>query len=934
MRARNRHDAATTLAPGVPGSGPQGLRERMKPYRNRIAIAFIIIGGIAFAAGWNPPTNTVHSFSEASDYNARRESGCTNSGDGCHGFDEKRRDFNDYHPETACRTCHEYTGVGCIPCHGPSQRECTGCHDGTMPGASDCVRLSDPYPSGHYRESLHTAMGTDMGQIMRAIDGGDAQATCGDCHSRDLKTAHTGVRRGATTEHEASVGCAECHNDIQSGALEQVKTDWPLHRCDDCHGEKVRAPMHATDFAPSSVEGSGTAGCGDIGIGCHSGNKLHALHPNAPKTCSGAAADGEPGCHDLGTQAPRPTEAACGGEGTCHPTYVNTEYSHKSDADAHSAAEGRQGAATLIDRRSGVTVTCAVCHSMDIGMEHTRPNAVLAGDACLGCHNASEQTAAVVKASWPERESTDACAACHGDDIHGGMDGAHVAAQLDRETGKPVEGSCVRAGCHATADVRALHAAKGCTLTGCHSRTGRISGSAPMSCGGPEGTEGACHVGADKHRNFYASHTGVELDRETGEPSPGSCARDGCHGSVSVYELHHDVGCEIEGCHVAGGPSGIVSCGGPEGTEGACHVGADKHRNFYAKHLMTELDDLGYAEPGACSATGCHGTSSAYELHHDVGCEIEGCHVAGGLQITSCGGTPETEGACHRAGTRHDTFGTDHDGIPVNNNTGVPQQTACVRDGCHATVVLYVLHERKGCTIAGCHEVTGERPAMKTCGGPNGSGNCHERSTQHIYSTQMHAAVELNASGVVQPGACYCHFREGVDAVDVRRVRRATPPDTPTATAAHGCYSTAGCHVAGGPFSATCGGNNATLSCHTAGGTGRVPSSFCVIPAAGTTVWLPAHAPSTSTPGVSGEPTATSPAKRPEEPTATATPHPADEPSAAPAAVSKDDDVLAQHPEQTDATPVCLSCHELSEEPAAPETSAPTKETTETQGGE
>ena len=573
MRANRQQRAPGAFsAPNAAGK-PEGPLERLKARRGRIAVAAIVIGGLAFAAGWNPPTNTVHSFSEASDYNARRESGCTNSGDGCHGFDERRRDFNTYHPETACKTCHEYTGVGCIPCHGPSQRECTGCHDGTMPGASDCVRLSDPYPTGHYRESLHTAMGTDMRQVMRTVDGGEAQATCRDCHSRDLKTAHTGVPEVEGSDYGTDIGCAECHNDVQSGALEQVKTDWPLHRCEDCHGEKVRAPMHAADFAPSSVEGSGTAGCGDTGIGCHSGNQLHALHPNAPKTCSGSAEDAEPGCHDLTVQAPKPTQTACGGgDGTCHPAYLNTEYSHKNDAEVHTAAAGRQGAATFTDRTSGVTVTCAVCHSMDIGVEHTRPTSALAGDACLGCHNADETTAAVVKASWAERETAKACTACHGDGIHGGIDSAHTATQLDRLSGEPIDGSCVRAGCHATADVRALHASRGCTLSGCHSKSGRISGSAPMSCGGPEGTEGACHVGADKHRTFYAKHTGVELDRITGEPVPGSCVRAGCHPNTSVYELHHDVGCAIAGCHVEGGPSGIVSCGGPEGTEGACHA--------------------------------------------------------------------------------------------------------------------------------------------------------------------------------------------------------------------------------------------------------------------------------------------------------------------------------------------------------------------------
>ena len=808
MRGGYSHDAATTRAAGPARGGAVSALQRLKVHRSRIALAFIIVAGVAFAAGWNPPTTKVHSFTEASDYNAHRESGCTNSGDGCHGSDEHRRDFNAYHPETACKTCHEYTGVGCIPCHGPSQRECTGCHDGTMEGVSDCVRLSDPYPQGHYRESLHTAMGTDMTAIMRTAEGGEAKATCGDCHSRDLKAAHTGVPEVDGSDYGTDVGCAECHNDVQSGALEQVKTDWESHRCEDCHGEDVRAPMHAADFAPASVEGSGTAGCGDTGIGCHAGNKLHALHPNAPATCSGSAEEGEPGCHDLTVQAPRPTQNACGtGENTCHPAYLNTEYSHEKDGEVHSAANGRQGASTLTDPASGVTLTCAVCHSMDIGDEHTRPGSALGADSCLGCHNANENTAAVVKASWTERESAGACEACHGDERHGAMDSVHMAAELDRLTGEPVEGSCVTAGCHDTADVRGVHSSKGCMLAGCHSRTGSISGTGPMSCGGPAGTPGACHVGADKHRDFYAKHTGVELDRLTGEPKPGSCVTPGCHPTVSVYELHHDVGCAITGCHVAGGPSGIVSCGGPAGTPGACHVGADKHRNFYAKHTGIELDWItGEAIEGSCVTPGCHPTVSVYELHHDVGCAIAGCHVAGGPSgIVSCGGPGGATGACHTAAEAHLDLSARHTGVELEWLSGQPVPGSCVIAGCHPSVALDGLHADVGCTIDGCHDGVGPS-GIVSCGGPDGpAGACHTTIDTHAGFATAHAGIELDRlSGEPLAGACAragCHPTASVDEVHY----------------AVGC-TIDGCHSANGPGgSVTCGGpDTAEGACHTA----------------------------------------------------------------------------------------------------------------------
>lgn len=807
MRTKPKRGSYTSQTTYRPAAKPRSTAERLKANRGRIALGFIIVAGLAFAAGWNPPTNTVHYFSEASNYNARRESGCTNSGEGCHGSDAKLKDFNVYHPETPCKTCHEYTGVGCIPCHAPSQRECTGCHDGSMQGASDCVRLTDPYPSGHYRDSLHTAMGTDMTTVMRTAEGGEAQATCGDCHSRDLKSAHTSVRTVEDSDERASLGCAECHNDVKSGALEQVKTDWKLHQCIDCHSDKTDAPMHADDFAPTSVEGSGEAGCGDTGAGCHAGNKLHALHPNAPKTCSGSAVDGEPGCHDLTVQAPKPTQSACGtGEDTCHATYLNTELSHKNDSEAHSAEGGRQGSATLTDRVSGVTLTCAVCHSMDLTAEHTRPGSPLGGDSCLGCHNANDTTSGVVKASWAERDTADACAACHGDGMHGAIDTVHTATQI-ADNGRASESGCVASGCHSTADVRSLHAAQGCTLAGCHNKTGAISGSAALSCGGPAGTGGACHTGADKHRNFAAKHTGIELDFLSGRAVAGSCARTGCHPTVALDVLHDDKGCAIAGCHTAGGP-GVVSCGGPAGTGGACHTAADTHRTLTFRHGGTELDFVtGLPTPGSCVRAGCHATAAVDELHGTGGCTIAGCH--GESATSSCGGPAGTPGACHTAADAHTTFAASHTGIELDQTTGDPTPGSCVRVGCHPTVAVDQLHGPKGCNISGCHAEDGTSGVV-SCGGPAGTeGACHTTADTHGDLAAKHTGVELDPlTGDPTEGSCArpgCHATVAVDQLH----------------GPEGC-NVSGCHAEDGTTSGvvSCGGPIGTEgACHVAGQT-------------------------------------------------------------------------------------------------------------------
>ncbi len=523
------HGTATATSP----------RDGTKTKRKRLLIAAAVVAGLAFAAGWNPPTDTVHAFTEASDYNARRESGCTNSGEGCHGDDARLSDFNAYHPETACKTCHEYTGVGCIPCHGPAQHECTGCHDGTMEGASDCVRLSDSFPKGHYRESLHTAMGTDMTQIVVAAVGGEAKATCANCHSRDLKAAHTGVPLVEGSDYGPDIGCVECHNDEQSGALDAVLKDWEKQRCEDCHGEKTRSPMHATDVA-TVIEATGEAGCGSTGEGCHSVTDLHALHPNAPATCSGSAAEGEPGCHDLGLQSHEPTVTACAtGEGACHPAYVKDDYSHKNDASMHVAT--RQGSAVWVDPASGVRITCASCHSSDLGIEHGRSHVGFGSDACRQCHNKNETTIRAVRESWPEREAADACTTCHVDK-HGSVNSVHTAVQLD-DTGAVSQTACVKSGCHGSADVRVLHKNVGCANSACHSNSGAISGS-KMTCGGPDTRSG---------RNCHASgtwHVGMHITLEAGIAGTRSSACTACHGTnlFAVATGEHQ-GCS---CHTYG----------------------------------------------------------------------------------------------------------------------------------------------------------------------------------------------------------------------------------------------------------------------------------------------------------------------------------------------------------------------------------------------
>ncbi len=159
-------------------------------YKRGGLFAVAAIAAVIFSAVWNPPTGSVHDFTEASDYKIERESGCTNSGKGCHGSETEYTDFNDYHPNAECTTCHDYQGVGCIPCHKPREHECQVCHDGTLEAAPNRMRLAAPYPRGHYRETTHTVTGTDMQATMSApVTSGDAAAARSAPRRRRATTA-------------------------------------------------------------------------------------------------------------------------------------------------------------------------------------------------------------------------------------------------------------------------------------------------------------------------------------------------------------------------------------------------------------------------------------------------------------------------------------------------------------------------------------------------------------------------------------------------------------------------------------------------------------------------------------------------------------------------------------------------------------------------
>lgn len=381
-------------------SSRPSARKPKKDTRSRNGIIIVVaILACVFGVGWNPPHDTVHAFSSASDYKVASDSGCTNSGAGCHGSESSYRDFNAYHPHATCSTCHAYQGIACIPCHAPNtNHECQLCHDGSMKLAPDVVGLRDNYPNGHYRETTHTAMADNYDQPVTAQPDGKAKATCADCHSRDLGAAHTNVTPVPGSPYSPSLACGQCHNDVRAFGQAEVIANWKSRKCEACHKVGSSAPMHSTSTAPS-VTASDSPSCASTGEGCHDTADLHLIHADKPANCSGSAKKGEPGCHKQGTEALKPTAKTCGGEGadSCHKAGPKGTYAHKREVYAHSPSNNRQSSAVFDG------VTCGECHLMapnghSLLDEHDRATSAhttMPSDTCRNCHSSPASSQAL-----------------------------------------------------------------------------------------------------------------------------------------------------------------------------------------------------------------------------------------------------------------------------------------------------------------------------------------------------------------------------------------------------------------------------------------------------------------------------------------------------------------------------------------------------------
>jgi len=584
-----------------------------------------------------------------------------------------------------------------------------------MKKAPDVVRLTDNYPNGHYRETTHTAMGDEYDAPVRAVPTGKASATCADCHSRDLRKAHTAVAVVSGSTYGPSLGCGECHNDVRSFGQAEVVANWKSRKCEACHKVGSSAPMHpAKEAGPAPAAES--PGCTGSGSGCHDDGDLHSLHVDTPADCSGSAKKGEPGCHQLGTEALKPTAKTCGAdsEDSCHPAGSSGTYKHDKVSTVHSPDDNTAASATF----NGVA--CGRCHYMSdngksLVTEHALPTSaktLVPEDNCQNCHN-SVSSADAIDNKWAARNSTQACQECHGraglDSVHGtDVSGVHTA---DGSTGCASSGP----GCHPTSNLASI--GKPTTTSGlhstclrCHDRTSAGSNQSynpdKKSCGAgrschtkynPSSSKHD-HAGGtdDKHVAGSDQRNAQYLDLMTGISTKcGACHRMTLGTEHTRPNVDSGWKNPCKGCHNTGPSPTVVKDGWTEGDgSGACAACHGRsgvsgmHDNVDSAHIATELGVDGLPAPGSCITSGCHSSLDLRQLHASIGCTATGCHSAdddiAGRNLKSCGG-PNELGGCHAGFSATNHF-TGHAADALGDVKGIE----------------YVVGANAGCF--GCHE--------------------------------------------------------------------------------------------------------------------------------------------------------------------------------------------------------------------------------------
>ena len=626
-------------------------------------------------------------------------SGCLLSG--CH---EANKDMS-----TASTNCGEASGCHQSAYYAPT----TLIHDGTGGRA-------DSYDADH-----HTATTTQMDANFTY---NSKSAACSACHSAALGTEH--ARGTSTMSGAGSTSCVKCHNDSATVA-NVVNSSWPSKNttgaCASCHAN-TDGTSAATAHGGMAGHASGTqlTGCTGLGAGCHGAAASPDLTNVHATGCALTRA-----CHS--TSVYNPASKTCT-SASCHPTgYNTTTYAHNTvnGTDPAHAVTAPSMTTTLAAGTGGTTsAACSTCHSSTLKTAHN----IAAGFAtsslgwtseCTGCHNATspiDVAALVAAGNWANTCLSRGC--------HNTSQQAHVDGGTDAPAAPATEAegaaSCVKAGCHATLDLHALHKGDGiatdpsCASAGCHDAANLDKRPTAKSCG----ATGACHT-SDAHdptAHTTLASSACTVCHESGDLKAvhgGAASCTTCHGNPNYPTL----------------PTGKLECV-------SCHTsGVVGTRNYTpadpSHYAGTEASHTASAQTGTVSGFAC---STCHSL------EMKPEHFKSSTATPTLVGYANVCIGCHEA--KADALGT----YPAWNKT-------C--DSCHATkhAGTAVTHNfttgNAGCAGADCHN-TSNASAIHSSALP-GAGNCTSCHTSNTAPPTKRLCTDCHSAGTFHPATATTH---------------------------------------------------------------------------------------------------------------------------------------------------------------------------------
>lgn len=336
-------------------------------------------------------------------------------------------------------------------------------------------------------------------------------SSCTSCHS-------SAQHQGAT--------CLSCHTFDYHG-------DGPI--CWDCHRDPRHnytncAACHRTQAALSHENGQGAphqsttefAKCSS----CHS-TSLSREHGRYTNTT------GQPfGCLDCHKSTnPKVTTAIAASRTDCAACH-DANHPHRSSADTSTVANSER--------------TCGSCHAMDVVVEHAKPTASTAANACDACHAGSSSPRNAAGA-WNQRCDSagchaagssravhdNYCIACH---EVGNPGFATPAAEVDFAEGRVVRETACRK-CHWLAPGTHPFHNTGASCGGCHPGWGKADLSRVPKANTPAGgffTAASADASADE---LHAIHLSASWPAAFDKPN-SRCAS--CHAAASCDSCHED----------------------------------------------------------------------------------------------------------------------------------------------------------------------------------------------------------------------------------------------------------------------------------------------------------------------------------------------------------------------------------------------------------